>query len=40
MTANGFDEDMQLCLNNGFDAYLTKPVGASRLYRTLEEFFL
>lgn len=39
MTANGFDEDMQSCFNLGFDAYLTKPVGASRLYQTLEEFF-
>lgn len=37
MTANAFDEDVQLSLQVGMNAHLSKPVEAERLYHTLEE---
>ena len=35
MTANAFDEDVQLSLQAGMDAHLSKPVDADHLYETL-----
>ena len=37
MTANAFDEDVQISLQVGMNAHLSKPVEAERLYQTLEE---
>ncbi|MCR4989328.1 MAG: response regulator [Lachnospiraceae bacterium] len=37
MTANAFDEDVQLSLQVGMNAHLSKPVETERLYHTLEE---
>lgn len=37
MTANAFDEDVQLSLQAGMTAHLTKPVEPERLYETLSE---
>lgn len=37
MTANAFDEDVQLSLQVGMNAHLSKPVEAECLYHTLEE---
>ena len=37
MTANAFDEDVQISLQVGMNAHLSKPVEAERLYHTLEE---
>ena len=37
MTANAFDEDVQLSLQAGMNAHLSKPVDPERLYQTLEE---
>ena len=37
MTANAFDEDVQLSLQAGMTAHLTKPVEPERLYETLAE---
>ena len=37
MTANAFDEDVQLSLQVGMNAHLSKPVEPERLYQTLEE---
>ena len=36
MTANAFDEDVQLSLQVGMNAHLTKPVEPEHLYETLE----
>ena len=36
MTANAFDEDVQLSLQAGMNAHLTKPVEAEHLTRTLQ----
>lgn len=36
MTANAFDKDVQLSLQAGMDAHLTKPVDANHLIETLE----
>lgn len=37
MTANAFDKDVQLSMDAGMDAHLTKPVEPDRLFRTLGE---
>ena len=37
MTANAFDEDVQLSLQVGMNAHLSKPVEPEHLFRTLEE---
>lgn len=37
LTANAFDEDVQLSLQVGMNAHLSKPVEPERLYQTLEE---
>ena len=37
MTANAFDEDVQLSLQAGMNAHLSKPVEPERLYETLEQ---
>ena len=37
MTANAFDEDVQLSLQAGMNAHLSKPVDPEHLYHTLEE---
>ncbi len=37
MTANAFDKDVQLSLQAGMNAHLSKPVEPERLYQTMEE---
>ena len=37
LTANAFDEDVQLSLQAGMNAHLSKPVEPEHLYQTLEE---
>ena len=37
MTANAFDEDVQISLQAGMDAHLSKPVEPERLYETLSQ---
>ncbi len=38
MTANAMEGDSDRCLASGMDAYLSKPISASRLYQTLDEW--
>lgn len=40
MTANALEEEIQTYLETGFDACIEKPIQASLLYQTLEEFFV
>ena len=37
LTANSFDEDVQLSMQAGMNAHLSKPVEAERLIRVLGE---
>ena len=37
LTANAFDEDVQLSLQAGMNAHLSKPVEPDQLFNTLEE---
>ena len=37
MTANAFDEDVQLSLQAGMNAHLSKPIEPDKIYSTLEE---
>lgn len=36
MTANAFDEDIQMSLAAGMNAHLAKPIEPKRLYETLD----
>lgn len=38
MTANAMEGDSERCLASGMDAYLSKPVSAALLYRTLDDW--
>lgn len=38
MTANAFDESVQIAMQAGISEYLTKPIDYQKLYRTLEKF--
>ena len=38
LTANAFDKDVQLSLQAGLNAHLSKPIEPELLFRTLEEF--
>lgn len=40
MTANAMQGDMELCLEAGMDAYVSKPINVSELYRAIEEVML
>ncbi len=40
LTANAFDEDIQLSLDAGMDVHLSKPVEPDALFATLEKFIL
>lgn len=37
LTANALDEDVQLSLQSGMNAHLSKPVEPEHLYQSLEE---
>ena len=37
LTANAFDEDVQLSMQAGLNAHLSKPVEPEALFKTLEE---
>ena len=38
MTANAMEGDQERCLDSGMDAYLSKPISASRLYAAVDEW--
>jgi CheY-like chemotaxis protein len=38
MTANAMDGDAERCLEAGMDAYMSKPISAELLYRTLDDW--
>lgn len=38
MTANAMEGDEERCLESGMDAYLSKPINADLLYRTLDDW--
>lgn len=38
MTANAMEGDAERCLDAGMDAYLSKPISAELLYRTLDDW--
>ncbi|MEL6713201.1 MAG: response regulator, partial [Planctomycetota bacterium] len=38
MTANAMRGDAERCIGAGMDAYLSKPINAELLYRTLDDW--
>jgi CheY-like chemotaxis protein len=40
MTANAFQEDINMSLESGMNAHLAKPIEPNILYQTLQKFIL
>ncbi len=40
MTANAFEEDVQMSLRMGMNAHISKPLSAEIMYKTLADFFV
>ena len=38
MTANAFDEDKELALQSGMNAYITKPLNLEKLFEILSDY--
>ena len=39
MTATGTKEDKDICINNGMDDYISKPIGVDELSEALKRSF-